>query len=49
MKRVNILCSTAERVAFLHAVLMATVIMCRVRNPACTAASVLEKENFITG
>ena len=30
-------CRLAEWVAFLHAVVIATVIMCRVRNPACTA------------
>ena len=30
-------CRLAEWVAFLHAVVIATVVMCRVRNPACTA------------
>ena len=29
-------CGLAEWVAFLHAVVIATVVMCRVRNPACT-------------
>ena len=28
---------------------MATVVMCRVRNPACTAASALGKERYING
>ena len=30
-------CRLAEWVAFLHAVVVATVVMCRVRNPVCTA------------
>ena len=32
----------AKLVAFLHTAVMATVVMCRVRNPACTATSALE-------
>ena len=28
---------------------MATVVMCRVRNPACTATSALGKERYING
>ena len=30
-------CRSAEWVAFLHAIVIATVVMCRVRNPAYTA------------
>ena len=30
-------------------VVMATVVMCRARNPACTAASALGKERYING
>ena len=37
-------CRLAEWVAFLHAVVIATVVMCRVRNPACTA-----RERYING
>ena len=33
----------AERVTILHTAVMATVVMCRVRNPACVAASALGK------
>ena len=36
-------------VTFLHAAVMATVVMCRVRNPACTATSALGKERYING
>ena len=36
-------------VAFLHAAVMAAVVMCRVRNPACTVASALGKEHYING
>ena len=39
----------AEWVTFLHTAVMATVVMCRVRNPACTAASALVKERYING
>ena len=35
--RIMLACRLAEWVAFLHATVMATVVMCRVRNPACTA------------
>ena len=34
---------------FLHTSAMATVVMCRVRNPACTATSTLWKERYING
>ena len=40
-------CRLAEWVAFLHAAVMATVVMCRVRSPACPAASGLGKERYI--
>ena len=43
------MCRLAEWVAFLHTTIMATVVMCRVRNPACTAASALGKERYING
>ena len=33
----SLACRLAEWVAFLHAVVIATVVMCLVRNPACTA------------
>ena len=33
----HLACRLAEWVAFLHAVIIATVVICRVRNPACTA------------
>ena len=36
-------------VAFLHTVVIATVITCRVRNPACTASSALGKEGYVNG
>ena len=47
MNKLNAL--LAEWVAFLHTAVMATVVMCRVRNPACTAASALGKERYING
>ena len=45
----QILCRLAEWVTFLHTAVMATVVMCRVRYPACTAASALGKERHING
>ena len=36
-------CMLAEKVTFMHTAVMATVVMCRVRYPACTAASALGK------
>ena len=42
-------CRLAKWVAFLHKAVMATVVMCRVRNPACTATSALGKERYING
>ena len=42
-------CRLAERVSFLRTAVMATVVMCRVRNPACTSASALGKERYING
>ena len=39
----------AERVAFLLTEAMTTVVMCRVRNPDCTAAIALSKERYING
>ena len=42
-------CRLAVRVMFLHMAVMATVVMCRVRNPACTAESALGKERYING
>ena len=39
----------AVRVAFLHAAVMAKVVTCRVRNPACSATSALGKERYING
>ena len=35
----SLACRLAEWVALLHMALMATVVMCRVRNPSCTAIS----------
>ena len=43
------MCRLAEWFTFLHTSVMATVVMCRVRNPACTAASALGKERYING
>ena len=40
-------CSLAKWVTFLHTAVMATVVMCRARNPACTAASALGKGGYI--
>ena len=40
-------CRLAERVAFMHTAVIATVVICRVRNPACTVASALGKERYI--
>ena len=42
-------CRLAEWMVFLDSVVMATVVTCRVRNPACTAASALGKERYING
>ena len=39
----------AKWVTFLHTAVMATVVMCRVRNPACTATRALGKERYING
>ena len=45
----DVACRTAEWVAFRGMAVMATVVMCRVRNPACTATSALGKERYING
>ena len=42
-------CRLAEWVTFLHMAVMAAVVMCRIRNPACTAASALGKERHVNG
>ena len=42
-------CRLVEWVKFLHEEVMATVIMCGVRNPACTSKSALGKERYING
>ena len=39
----------AEWITFPHTAVMATVIMCRVRNLAFTATSALGKERYING
>ena len=39
----------AEWAAFLYLAVMATVVMCRVRKPACTATSALGKERYVNG
>ena len=42
-------CRLAEWVAFLHAVVIATVAMCRVRNPACTARERIRVWRYVNG
>ena len=39
----------ADWVAFLHTAVMEAVVMCRDRNPACTATGALGKERYING
>ena len=39
--RISSACRSAERVTFRGTTVMATVVTCRVRNPACTATSTL--------
>ena len=46
---ITVACRLAEWVTFLHMAVMATVVMCRVRNPAGTATSALGKGSFING
>ena len=45
----KVACRSAGWVTFLLTAVMATVVMCRVRNPACTATSALGKERYING
>ena len=42
-------CRLAEWVAILQTEIVATVVMCRVRNPACTSSSALGKERYRNG
>ena len=42
-------CKLSQRVRVLHMVVMATVVMRRVRNPACSAARAFGKGRYING